>query len=636
MSRAVAQLLAAVLLSFSTFADSIWLEWDRNSDVSVAGYRVYYGQSSRTYDGIIEASNETAVQLPALAPGKTYFFAVTAYSAENLESDFSEEVSYAKPRTNEPPIAVSDSYRTFANTRLTVSAVDGVLDNDFDAEESTLSATLVNTVQHGVLALDASGAFDYSPTPGFVGNDSFTYRCTDGQDRSLTVAVTINVSAMPVTNQIPVAQFNSYQAWENTLLTINSASGLLGNDFDGDGDTLTVLLMGNPAHGVLNLMNNGSFTYLPVRGYTGTDTFTYSCTDGKATSGLATVSITVQGTIVTPPNQVPVAQTDFFETSANTLLTASSILSNDQDADNDPLTVLLTTSTANGILTFNSNGSFTYLPGIDFLGTDFFTYRVTDGKATSASTVVTIAIKELTNASTCPKCLLQLEQLLSTRGSSYNSLLQNVRVPENSTCLESALIQFYTLARTLEKLRDSELNVALDSAIECLAANLETEVSKRRTRINGLLASKWVTLADKRVAAISNQLQQAASMDTLSARTKKLLSSAASLRRVDQYIASGNKAPATLSNRVLWCRFSITGKTVHRQLSFANDGSLTIRDLDGNVLSTDAYVYQRITFDSAELIISLDGLTNATSLTLKFGTTRGKISGDIRGYFTTE
>ena len=634
LRRVTLQLISAVFLSVSAFADTIWLEWDRNSDTNVAGYRVYYGQSSRAYDSVIEASNETAVVLPVLASGKTYYFAVTAYSIDALESDFSEEVSYSQPRTNGPPIAVADAYETLLDTPLNVSILDGVLDNDFDAEEDPLTATLVSATAHGTLTLNASGAFTYSPAAGFTGTDSFTYRCSDDKGLFADVAVTINVLASLPPNNVPVAQANTYQVAANTTLNVTTTAGLLNNDFDADGDTLSALLMSGPSHGTLNLANNGSFVYSPAGGYTGNDTFTYSCADGEATSTAATVTITITGGVTPPPNVPPVAQPDSFETSQDTLLTASGVLQNDSDVDGDPLTVLLSGTTAHGVLNLNVNGSFTYLPTSEFAGTDFFTYAVTDGKATSAVATVTIIVSDGTNAPACPECLVQLEQIITARGSSYSSLLQKVKVPENSTCLETALIQFYTLARTLGNLNDSEMNVALEAASGCLAANLETELAKRQTKINGLLPSKWVGLARTRALSISNQLYQASSIESVASRTKKLMSAVASLRRVDAYISSGRIAPATLSNQVLWCRFSISGRTVQRLLNVTANGLVIVQDIDGTTLRSDAYVYERTAFDSAQFSFFLDGPEDFKTLTLKFAPKRGKISGDLRGYFT--
>ena len=82
------------------------LEWDRNPETNVIGYRVYVGRVARLYDSVLDIGNQISTQVP-VSPGTTYF-AVTAYDSDGLESDYSEEVFYTLPcpdcPTNEPPV----------------------------------------------------------------------------------------------------------------------------------------------------------------------------------------------------------------------------------------------------------------------------------------------------------------------------------------------------------------------------------------------------------------------------------------------------------------------------------------------------------------------------------------------------
>ncbi len=77
----------------------------------------------------------------------------------------------------------------------------------------------------------------------------------------------------------------------------------------------------------------------------------------------------------------PTANSDLFQTSLNHRLTeaAPGVLANDSDPYSNPLHVVLDTTTANGALFLNSDGSFAYYPNFNFYGTDTFTYHVTDG-----------------------------------------------------------------------------------------------------------------------------------------------------------------------------------------------------------------------------------------------------------------
>jgi hypothetical protein len=97
----------------------------------------------------------------------------------------------------------------------------------------------------------------------------------------------------PPPDQGPVANPDSYSTNEHTTLTV-AAPGVLGNDSDPDGDTLTATLVDGPANGSLSLNVDGSFSYTPNAGFTGSDSFTYKASDATTDSNTATVSITVK------------------------------------------------------------------------------------------------------------------------------------------------------------------------------------------------------------------------------------------------------------------------------------------------------------------------------------------------------
>src|SRR5688500_4100962 len=73
------------------------LEWDANAEPDVVGYNAYVGTQSRQYETTIDVSAQPQKRVQSLEPGRTYYFAVTAYNSGRLESEFSEEVSYTVP-----------------------------------------------------------------------------------------------------------------------------------------------------------------------------------------------------------------------------------------------------------------------------------------------------------------------------------------------------------------------------------------------------------------------------------------------------------------------------------------------------------------------------------------------------------
>ncbi len=123
---------------------------------------------------------------------------IVTIEARDAEGNVSAQQSFTLTVTavNDPPVAVADGYSTNEDEQLSVAA-PGVLGNDTDIEDESLTAVLVADVANGVLVLASDGGFTYTPDAGFVGSDSFTYKANDGSDDGNTIAVTINVIGHP-------------------------------------------------------------------------------------------------------------------------------------------------------------------------------------------------------------------------------------------------------------------------------------------------------------------------------------------------------------------------------------------------------------------------------------------------------
>jgi len=295
---------------------------------------------------------------------------------------------------NDPPVAVDDSYVTLEDTVLNVGA-PGVLGNDYDADNpvmvrlaaaSGLTAILVSGPSHGTLTLNPDGSFTYTPDLDFNGTDSFTYKAYDGEAYSTVATVTITVAGV---NDSPVARNDSYNTSEDTALSV-SAPGVLGNDNDVDGDPLTAVLVSGPANATSFTLNpDGSFNYAPKANFNGADSFTYKAYDGSAYSNVATVTITVMAV-----DDSPVANNDSYSTNEDISLTvgAPGVLGNDTDVEGDALSAILVSNPLYGTLSLNADGSFTYMPNLNFNGNDSFSYKAFDGSAYSNVAMVTITV----------------------------------------------------------------------------------------------------------------------------------------------------------------------------------------------------------------------------------------------------
>lgn len=192
-----------------------------------------------------------------------------------------------------PPAAHDDSYSMDANTTLSVSAALGVLANDTSSSQLPLTALLVSKPSHGSLDLNPNGSFTYTPVTDYHGTDEFKYKAyfkvNDVIYYSNNATVRISVR---VPNDPPVATSDTYTVTANTTLTID-APGVLANDHDPQGTALTAIPKSHTSHGAMTLNKNGSFTYTPIRGFLGQDSFTYTASDGSLQSNIATVELIV-------------------------------------------------------------------------------------------------------------------------------------------------------------------------------------------------------------------------------------------------------------------------------------------------------------------------------------------------------
>ncbi len=198
---------------------------------------------------------------------------------------------------NTAPVASDDAYGATEDTLLTVDAASGVLGNDTDADLDGLTVDSFDAVSAngGTVSMNADGSFTYTGAADFAGADSFDYTIADGRGGFSTATVDLNVAAV---NDAPVAVGDSYAGLSDIAVVMDAASGVLSNDTDADGDGLSVDSYDAVSvnGGTVSMNADGSFTYTPAAGYTGTDTFAYTVTDGNNATDTQTVSVSVTAT----------------------------------------------------------------------------------------------------------------------------------------------------------------------------------------------------------------------------------------------------------------------------------------------------------------------------------------------------
>ena len=284
---------------------------------------------------------------------------------------------------NSPPVATNDSYSVLHDTTLTVPSWQGPLANDTDPNGRFLTASLLTNPVDGTLQFNIGGSFQYIPKAGFVGTDSFTYQVSNGFATSSAATVTLNV-----TDAAPTVSPVSYTTVHGQTLIIPSSRGVLASATDADADSLTAALVSQPAHGSISLAVDGSFIYTPQASFLGTDSFTFSVSDGARTTAPVTATIQVTDT-------APVATAASYQLPHDSTLNVASsigVLASATDADGDSLTAMLVTQATHGTVALQANGSFTYVPNAGYIGTDSFSFKASDGFLASTPVVVSLTI----------------------------------------------------------------------------------------------------------------------------------------------------------------------------------------------------------------------------------------------------
>lgn len=273
-------LLAVLFLLFATqgFAMEVTLQWDANQTNYLVGYRLYfktgtpgnrelgeYGGPSFTwvgapYDGQTVVSgfeirkddlpdpkaSTVTCTLSGLQESERYFFVVTAIDNERLESRASNE---------EGLIGVEE------DTPVTLQVIN----------YAKIEPEMVMSVEQ---PNNGTAIFNHS--------------------NKAMATITVNPE-----NDAPEARDNVYAANSDGTLMVSATDGVLGNDSDPEGDSLTASLIEGPSNGTLTLNPDGSFSYAANEGFTGNDGFTYQCDDGNGGSDTAMVNL-MSGTTVGP------------------------------------------------------------------------------------------------------------------------------------------------------------------------------------------------------------------------------------------------------------------------------------------------------------------------------------------------
>jgi hypothetical protein len=193
-----------------------------------------------------------------------------------------------------------------AITEYETSVSIDVLNNDSDPDGDKLAIANFTQPRNGSVEFntdaDATTGVTYTPNAEFSGRDRFTYTIGDSRGGTATTTVTVTVNKRP--NQPPVAVDDAATmdraTRDRALRDKNQESRMvipvLSNDSDPDGDKLAIANVTQPSTtpGVseVEVNSDGTLTYI-ARDTSGTQTFTYTVSDGKGGEAKATVTVTV-------------------------------------------------------------------------------------------------------------------------------------------------------------------------------------------------------------------------------------------------------------------------------------------------------------------------------------------------------
>ena len=211
---------------------------------------------------------------------------------------------------NQSPTAVADEVTIFENTTVTID----VLANDSDPEgEAIAISDLPEISDNGGSISLVENQLEYSPPEGFVGTDSFSYTISDENDGVDEAIVTVVVEPETVENQPPIAENDAFTIIEGTSAV---PFLVLGNDFDPDGDPISVTGVSSPDNGIATISDN-QILYEPETGFEGTDTFTYTISDGNGGLDTATVEVAVTVTLTPSSTITWVGESGFWDEAEN-------------------------------------------------------------------------------------------------------------------------------------------------------------------------------------------------------------------------------------------------------------------------------------------------------------------------------
>ncbi|MCK5522643.1 MAG: tandem-95 repeat protein [Thiomargarita sp.] len=346
------------------------VDGDSLSIVSVEGNDLTHGTVSLNESGEVMYQPES--DFNGLAE-----FVYTIEDSQGEQSTASVKVN-VNP-VNDPPIAVDDTFVLETETSLIISA-DSLSKNDRDIDNDALQVIEVLKPSNGNVSL-SNGEIGFSFKDNTVTTGGFEYILSDGEKTDIGQ---VNITRGNI-NLPPVANSDSgLSTFKNTPITLSS---LLENDSDPNlSDTYTISQVIKSNHGDVELTADGNVIFTPELDFTGNASFEYLIKDNHGAESVpAQVEIEIKDVLI--------AVDDFTIYPKNTTgSTSSTFLLENDNKEEEPLTITNVDNAINGEALLLENGDIQFTPTKDFEGDAQFDYTVTDALGKTDKATVTVQV----------------------------------------------------------------------------------------------------------------------------------------------------------------------------------------------------------------------------------------------------
>ncbi|HHF2924038.1 TPA: tandem-95 repeat protein [Vibrio alginolyticus] len=280
---------------------------------------------------------------------------------------------------NDPPIAGTTSYTIDEDEVITISA-EQLLANSSDIEGEVALDSVSYSGSEGIFTDNGDGTFSFAPNQNFNGEVNLDVVVVD--EDGATASTTANIDVLPI-NDAPVSGDLAYSVDEDNSITL-SQEQLLAQATDVEGDALTASNLVVDGDATVTANDDGSFTITPDANFNGDIDITFDINDGSDTI-VATADLTVN-----PVNDLPQPEDQAFTIGEDGVLTFTDqdLLDGATDIDGDDLSVEGVNYTgADGVLTDNGDGTYSFAPNENFNGDVNFTFDVSDGTDTVTANI---------------------------------------------------------------------------------------------------------------------------------------------------------------------------------------------------------------------------------------------------------